>query len=91
MCATFGCMRREENCILSEKEMEYGNAFGTCTCLEAGKVLWRGEFCGSGVHTLCVSLPVRWDHPGYCFADPLPLAGLGSSLVVLASLLHSGK
>lgn len=50
-----------------------------------------GEVCVCGAHTLCVSLPVWWDHLGYCAVDPLPPAGLGSSLVVLASLLHGGK
>lgn len=52
---------------------------------------WRGVLCQRCSHALCVSLPVRWDHPGYRFVDPLPPAGLGSSLVVLASLLHRGK
>lgn len=32
-----------------------------------------------------------WNHPFHCSADSLSAAGSGSSLVVLAPLLHSGK
>lgn len=32
-----------------------------------------------------------WDHPFHCSSDSLSAAGSGSSMVVLAPLLHSGK
>lgn len=44
-----------------------------------------------GNSEIIILFAADWDHPFHCSSDSLSAAGSGSSVVVLAPLLHSGK
>lgn len=45
----------------------------------------------AGNSEVIILFAADWDHPFHCSPDSLSAAGSGSSVVVLAPLLHGGK